>query len=261
MISIRRGLLLIALTSSIAGCGLLKVNDTTVGSSPRSPGSSTDTSQPSNGGSSGTESSGNAHDRFSVLGVKIGMPVDGDGFTCEKATDGDDRYCVKFLDTRCSGQPLHVGVKAYSDKAPLGCFFDPSSRGSYLDGALLQESSAVRAGEKGAKSHPERRPLTVLLAVGTKSRLSKIYRMEYQFEYDDLTPDSKLHKALVAKYGEPSSSDATRWKGDGTEIRVECSYLNCNLSVEDSHYAEVEDRKQEELDSVARRKNAPTPQL
>ncbi|MEO8550111.1 MAG: hypothetical protein ABI678_09055 [Kofleriaceae bacterium] len=240
---------------------MLKVNDTTVGSSPRSPGSSPDTRQPSSGGSSITESAGDAHDRFSVLDVKIGMLVDGDGFTCEKATDGEDRYCVKFLDKRCSGQPLHVGRKDYGDKAPLGCFFDPSGRASFLDGALMQESSAVRAGEKGAKSHPERRPLTVLLVVGTKSRPSKIYRMEYQFEYDDLTPDSKLSKALVAKYGEPSSPDATRWKSDSTETRVECSYLNCNLSVEDSHYEEVENRKQEEQDGAARRKNAPTPHL
>jgi len=81
--------------------------------------------------------------------------------------------------------------------------------------------------------------------------------MEYQFEYDDLTPDSKLYKALAAKYGAPN--DRMKWKEDTTEAKVECSYLNCNLYIQDSHFEEVENRKQEEQDGAARRKNAPTP--
>jgi hypothetical protein len=190
------------------------------------------------------------------------MPVEMDGFTCTKAADDEDRHCVKFLDSRCSGRPQNIGVLRYGEEAPLGCFRDYSSQATYLDGLLLQESSEVRAGLAGAKSLPERRQLTNLDLTGTKSKPSKIYRMVYTFAFDELTEDSKLYKSLVAKYGEPSYKNPPnemRWKSGTTEVDADCSYLDCTLEVEDSHFEDVENRKQKEADDAARRNNAPTP--
>ena len=116
MISVHAKLLGIALSSLIAGCGLVKVNDSTVGgNSPGSSGNSNASSgQPgasSSGASapSGSARSGSAHDSLSDLDVKIGMPIEGrPGFTCDKekrtaSGERQDRHCVKFTDERCKG--------------------------------------------------------------------------------------------------------------------------------------------------------------
>jgi hypothetical protein len=261
MIPTSKYLLSVALFSLAAGCGLVKVNGKTVGSNPISTDGSTSESSSAGGATAAT--SGNDHDRFSIQNVKIGMPVEGrDGFVCAKAIADEDRHCVKFLDSRCSDLPANIGVLRYGEKAPLGCFFDYSSTASYLDGTLMQESSEVRAGVSGAKSRPERRGLTSLSTRGTQSKPSKIYRMEYTFEFDQLTEDSKLYKALAAKYGEPSYKnppDQMKWKGDQTAVDATCAYLNCTMIIEDGHFEEVERRKQEEADSREQRKNAPAP--
>jgi hypothetical protein len=254
-------LLSVTLLSLTASCGLVKVNGKTVGNNPISTdGSSADSSESSNAAAS---SSGNDHDRFSIQNIKIGMPVEGkDGFVCAKPIADEDRHCVKFLDSRCADQPANIGVLKYGEEAPLGCFFDYSSTASYLDGALMQESSDVRAGMRGAKSHPERRGLTSLYIRGTQSKPSKIYRMAYTFEFDQLTEESKLYKALAAKYGEPSYKnppDQMKWKGDQTAVDATCAYLNCTMIIEDGHFEEVERRKQEEADARAQRSNAPAP--
>src|SRR5690348_4666468 len=64
-------------------------------------------SGPSSSSSSAAAPSGSAHDKLSVLDVKIGMSIDGlSGYTCTKdkrTVSGDrvDRHCVKFVDERC----------------------------------------------------------------------------------------------------------------------------------------------------------------
>jgi hypothetical protein len=206
-----------------------------------------------------------AHDRFAVLDVKVGMAVEVAGFTCLKpaATD-DDRHCVKFLDTRCSGRPANIGTLRYGETAPLGCFLDHSSQGTYLDGKLLQVPNTGSREDADKAKDPTRMPLVHVHLVGTRSSPSKIYRIRYLFALDELTPDSKLSKALTAKYGEPSYKNPPndmRWKAEDTSLRATCQTQYCDVTVEDQAFAELENRKQQEADGRARRANAPAPKL
>ncbi|MEO8705662.1 MAG: hypothetical protein ABI867_36865 [Kofleriaceae bacterium] len=202
-----------------------------------------------------------AHDRFSVLDLKIGMPVDVAGFTCAKTDDAADRHCVKFLDPRCSGRPSNIGTLRYGEKAPLGCFFDYSSQATYLDSKLLQvANNGMRENEARLKD-PAWRPLINVQLTGTRSKPSKIYQIWYMFAPDELTEDSKLYAALVAKYGEPSSKNPPnemRWKDSDTQLKANCRTQYCDVLVEDSVFEDLERRKQEEADGQARRKNAPS---
>jgi hypothetical protein len=240
-----------------AGCGLVNVNGKTLGAS-----------QPSTSG--GTSSSsvgaavadGNPHDKFTVLDFKIGMPIQQEGFACAKTAEDSNRHCVKFLDSRCTGKPQKIGKLAYGERAPVGCFFDYSSEASYIDNEMLQQPSEVLTGEI-KKTVPDKRALTTLHIWGTKNSASKIYDMDYQIPYDDLTESSKLYKALIAKYGEPSRNSGGRlkWNAGTTEVIVDCQYENCKISVEDRNFERNENTKQEEADEAKRRNNAPTPNL
>jgi hypothetical protein len=210
--------------------------------------------------------SGRAHDRFAVQDVKIGMPVDGrPGFTCAKQVvdpglkdqSRKDRHCVKFVDKRCEGRPASIGTKRYGEKAPLGCYLDYSASATYLDDTLLQEPNTGDATQRTRG----RKPLHNLYITGTKSEPSKIYQIVYMFAPDELTEDSKLYAALVAKYGEPSSKNPPhemRWRTENTEVKASCvADQNCQIRVEDSKFEELENRKQEEIDGRTRRQNAP----
>ncbi len=198
-----------------------------------------------------------AHDTFAVQDVKIGMPIEGrPGFTCDKEIVGKDRHCVKFLDKRCSGRPASVGVKRYSDAAPLGCFMDYSANATYLDGKLLQTANSGDSTDK----RPMLSPLINIQLTGTRSSPSKIYQIHYMFAVDELTEDSKLYGALVAKYGEPSSKNPPiemRWKSEDTKLKAVCQHDHCEIIVEDNAFEDLERRKQEEADSQTRHKNAP----
>ncbi len=266
MISNRRVLLLIALTSSLAGCGLVKVNGSTVGSSPASTGANTGNNDSSSTGNSTTEAAGNAHDKLSVLDVKIGMPIDGiPSYTCTKDTrtasgERKDRHCVKFVDERCKGRPTSIGSLNYGEKAPMGCHNDTAA-GTFLDGLLMQDSHTGASDQV----HNGRRPLANVHLIGTESTPSKVYRIWYMFAEDDLLAESsKVHKALVAKYGEPleTHSGKMRWKVDGTELVAECiPNNNCEIIVEDSNFEENVENAQKEADAQTKRDAAPTPQL
>jgi hypothetical protein len=211
--------------------------------------------------------SGNAHDTFAVLDVKIGMAVEGrPGFTCTKQPadkDLEDTHCVKFLDSRCSGHPVSIGQKRYSEKAPLGCYLDYSNMATYLDGTL-QQTANTGDNSDPAERHP-RKPLMNLHIVGTQSKPSKIYRIWYTTAPDELAEDSKIYKAMVAKYGEPSYKNAPnemRWRRDDTTVKAECDPLRqCVIYVEDSKFEDLERRKQEEADAKTRHQNAASPQL
>jgi len=247
----------------LASCGRLSVN----GSASAAPPPPTSTSVPSSDsaslGTKKTAPSGSAHDRFAVLDVKIGMPVDGRAdFTCAKptGTDVDERHCVKFLDSRCTNQPGNIGKLRYGEKAPLGCFFDYSGMATYLDGTLLQTSNTGDSTDK----RPIRKPLMNLYITGTKSKPSKIYSIWYMLAFDELTEDSKLYAALVSKYGEPSYKNPPnemRWSADDTKVKADCDRAHCRIIVEDNKLEEIERRKQEEADGQARRNNATTPNL
>jgi hypothetical protein len=207
------------------------------------------------------------HDTFAVLDLKIGMPIEGHaGFICAKQPSGQDlsdSHCVKFMDSRCKGRPLAIGEKRYSDKPPAGCFFDYSNQATYLDGVLQQTANT------GDNSDPNqrnpRKPLMNVHIIGTPSRPSKIYWIRYTFTPDDLADDSKLYKALVAKYGEPTYKNQPgelRWARDTTKLKVECDPTRqCELQVDDDKLDDLERQKQQEADARTRHQNAEAPKL
>ncbi len=206
------------------------------------------------------------HDALSVLELRVGMPLDGRvGFTCtkEKRTASgarEERHCVKFVDERCKG-PGQLGSKRYGEKAPRGCFLDFSGHATFLDGLLMQDPHT------GATDQPHngRKPLANVHLVGTESTPSMIYRIEYMFAEDDLLDESsKLHKALITKYGEPIEihSGKMRWKIDATELVAQCTgNQNCEIVVEDRKFEENVEDAQKEADAQKKRDAAPAPKL
>ena len=209
-----------------------------------------------------------AHDKLKVLDLKIGMSVDAaKGFTCtkEKWTQSHVRIgpiCVKFLDERCKGKPSAIGSLSYNEKAPKGCHYDPSSMATRLDNTIMQDPHS------GATDQPHngRKPLNNVAFHGTKSDSSKIYRIEYMLDEDDVkSKDSKIYKALVAKYGEPTypeHSGKVTWKADGTELIAYCqTNANCTISVSDSNFESLENDEQKAIDAKKKASSAPAPQL
>ena len=199
------------------------------------------------------------HDRFAVLDLKIGMPLDGHaGFACTKAKEDTDRHCVKFLDKRCANQATSLGVLRYGEKAPLGCHFDYSSTATRLDDKVMQNAYT------GQEKHPDpnRVPLINVHLVGTQATPSKIYRIVYTLAVDDLEKDSKLYRGLVEKYGEPTEVHGwVRWRDDTTELRASCEFDHCIVDVTDSHFEEIENRRQKEIDDRARHQSTSAPSL
>lgn len=209
-----------------------------------------------------------AHDKFAVLDLKIGMSVvSAKGFICtkERKTRSGDRLepiCVKFLDARCKGKPSAVGELRYGDDAPKGCHFDPSSGATRLDNVIMQDPHTGASDQ----AHNGRKPLNNIAFFGTKTDESKIYRIEYMLDEDDVkSTDSKIYKALVAKYGEPTypeHSGKVKWKLDGTELVAECQpYFNCSISVIDRNFERLETAEQEATDKKKKGDSAPTPEL
>ena len=210
--------------------------------------------------------SGGAHDKLFVLDVKIGQPVEKAGCVCtkEKRTasgEREDRHCVQFVDERCKGRPAGIGYKRYGEKAPLGCYYDYSSHATFLDDLLMQDP---HSGDT-SQAHNGRKPLANVHLVGTESTPSQIYRIEYMFAEDDLLAESsKLHKAVVAKYGEPreTHSGKMKWKVDSTELVAQCTQnQNCEIDVEGRKYEENVERAQKEADAQQKRDAAPAPKL
>lgn len=209
-----------------------------------------------------------AHDKFTVLDLKIGMSVaSAKGFTCtkERKTQSGDRVdpiCVKFLDPRCKGRPSSVGMLRYGVDAPKGCHFDPSSGATRLDNVIMQDPHTGATDQ----AHNGRKPLNNIAFYGTKTDDSKIYRIEYMLDEDDLkSTDSKIYQALVAKYGEPTypeHSGKVKWKVDGTELVAECRpYFNCSISVTDRNFEQLENAEQEAADKKKKADSAPAPKL
>lgn len=245
-----------------AGCGLVKVNGSSAGSSPASAKSASASSEPLAGAIDG-----NPHDKLSILEFKIGMPIEQPGFVCAKEAgpySGAD--CVKFLDRRCNGTAGHIGPKHYGDHAPPGCFIETGTVATSLDDVLLQQRQEVSQGT--AKPDPAKYPLVNVQTYGTKSKPSKIYRIVYTLAMDELASGdrpsgSKLYNALVAKYGDPKEiwSGKVKWRAGETFLEAYCDLNLCTLEVQDSKFEENENQQQEGVDAKARQNNAPAPKL
>lgn len=209
-----------------------------------------------------------AHDKFVVLNVKLGMLTEKQpGFVCtkERWTQSKVRVepqCVKFVDDRCKGKPASIGFLRYGQNAPKGCHYDPSSTATRLDNVIMQDPHT------GATDQPRngRKPLNNIAIFGTKAEPSKIYRIKYMLAEDNLkSTDSKIYKALVGKYGEPTypeHSGKVTWKKDGAELVAYCQpYANCEITVQDRNFEDMENKAQEEIDAKKKSDSAPAPAL
>jgi hypothetical protein len=202
-----------------------------------------------------------AYDKFAVLGAKLGVPLEGQaGFTCgpPRGTDGfstQNHSCVKFLDERCKDRPTkihHIRSTGDVDRGQ-NCFMDEFNAATYLDRKFTAP------------------PLLYLRITGTDSNNPKVFQITYTFPADDLTDDSKLGKALIAKYGEPAYRNPPTqmtWKAGDVEMRAACRGIGgdnaakgefCTITVEHDALDQQEREKQRVNEEAARRAGAPPP--
>lgn len=246
--------------AACAACSFGKSFSLSTDSSGGSSGNSGGLSSSSGGGSSPSAAqTRDAYKTFAIRGVQLGLPLEGqDGFTCgpPRGTDGfttQNHSCVKFLDERCKGRPTKIhNIRSTAD-VPRGqsCFMEEFTGATYLDREYLAP------------------PLLSLRIVGTDTENPKIFQLEYTFAADDLTRDSKLGKALIAKYGKPSYENAPMqmsWQIGDIRLDAACRTIGgdnaadgeyCRLTVRDDDL----DRKERELEQQRiedqRRANAP----
>jgi len=226
--------------------------------------SSSSSGTPSAGGSPGGMGGGNAqsaYDHFAVLGAKLGVPLEpAAGFTCgpPRGTDGfttQNHSCVKFLDERCKGKPTkihHIRSTGDVDRGP-SCFMDEMNGATYLDREILLP------------------PLSYLRLTGTDTPNAKVFEITYTFAGDDLTDDSKLGKALIAKYGPPTNRNPPvqmSWQQGEVFLRAECRMIAgdhakqgdyCTITVAHPELDTRERERQAADDEAARRAGAPAP--
>ncbi len=213
------------------------------------------------GGAMSSSSADKAYDHFAILGNKLGVPLEPQaGFTCgpPRGTDGfttQNHSCVKFLDERCKGKPTKIHHIRSSGDVDRGqnCFMDEMNGATYLDRTLLSP------------------PLQFIRLTGTDSVASKVFQITYTFAADDLTEDSKLGKALIAKYGPPSYKNPPiqmSWKMGEVSLGAECRMITgdhaaqgdfCTLTVEHRELDQKEQERQRVADDAARRAGAPPP--
>ena len=197
--------------------------------------------------------------RFAVLGTRLGAPLEAQaGFTCgpPPGTDGfttQNHSCVKFLDDRCKSRPAKIHHVRTSGDLPKGqtCFMDEFTGATYLDRAFTAP------------------PLRAVRIVGTDTSKPLVFRIEYTFAADDLTPDSNLGKALIAKYGTPSYTNAPTqmsWELGDVQVAASCRTIGgdhkadgeyCTLRVEDNKLDSTERDIQSQANDDARTTTAP----
>lgn len=202
-----------------------------------------------------------AWDAFAIQGIKLGLPLEKQaGFTCgpPPGTDGfttQNHSCVKFLDERCKGRKTkihHIRVAADLPKGQT-CFMDEFNGGTYLD----REHKAP--------------PLFALRITGTDTSNPLIFEIRYTFAADDLTSDSRLGRALIAKYGQPTYANPPTqmmWERGDTRLSAACRGIGgdhadqgefCEIIVEDRKLDQIERSIQDDANTAARAHAAPPP--
>lgn len=219
--------------------------------------STTTSSSPSSPSESHGDTAG-AYERFAIQGNKLGVPLESQaGFTCgpPRGTDGfttQNHGCVKFTDARCEGRKTEIHHIRSSGDLPKGqtCFMDEFTGGTYLDRTFM---SPV---------------LTSMHLIGTDSNNPKVFQIVYTFAADDLTPDSKLGKMLIAKYGEPTYKNPPiqmSWTQGDVQLSASCRSTvgpqgeYCTITVEDDALDRAEREHQRVAEEAARKQNAPPP--
>jgi hypothetical protein len=181
------------------------------------------------------------------------------GFTCgpDPAARGFSSYrhtCVKFLDERCDGRPSKINHVSSASDIPngRGCFMDEGNGGTYLDHNFVSP------------------PLSAIAIVATDTSAPRVYEIRYTLARDTLTEDSKLGRALIAKYGRPTYVNAPAqltWTIGDVQLNATCSGSEgpanefCTLQVSDTALLDSERSIQKAMDDEQQRKNAPAPSL
>jgi hypothetical protein len=177
------------------------------------------------------------------------------GFTCgpDPASRGFTTYrhtCVKFLDDRCKGRPSKINHIRTAAEVPRGqvCFMDEGSGGTYLDGAFVSPA------------------MSSLSIVATDTTAPVIYEINLVLPPDDLTETSNLGKALIAKYGRPTSYDPPRqmrWDSGDVRLTANCRGTQgptgeyCTIQVTDTALLDAERSIQQAADDDERHSKAP----
>lgn len=193
--------------------------------------------------------------------MKLGVPLEKQaGYLCgpPRGTDGfttQNHSCVKFVDARCAERPTKIHHIRSTSDVPRGltCFMDEFTGATYLDRNILLP------------------PLFSVRLVGTDTNDPKVFQIYYTFAADDLTETSKLGKALIAKYGTPTSkAEPVKmvWQAGDVELRAECRVIAgefaatgdfCTLSVEDRALDQRERERTAAAEAAAREAAAPPP--
>jgi len=215
----------------------------------------------SSSGATSPGDSASAYERFAIQGTKLGVPLESNpGFTCgpPRGTDGfttQNHGCVKFTDARCEGRATKIHHIRVAADVPGGqnCFMDEFTGATYLDRTFMAPV------------------LTSMHLIGTDSNNPKVFQIVYTFAADDLTPDSKLGKMLIAKYGEPTYKNPPTqmsWQQGDVQLSAACRTIGgdnakqgdyCTITVEDDALDRAERENQRVADENARKQNAPPP--
>jgi hypothetical protein len=184
--------------------------------------------------------------KFAIKDVTLGTPLAQlKGFVCESENDrGYGLVCVKFLDDRCKDRPTKVKQVKYGNEADgRGCVIDSDSPGQgnmYLDGKLAA--------------------LSAVSVRGTPTDVPRVYTISFAFALDQLTDDSNIGKALIAKYGKPDDRNPPIqmvWHGDSSMLNAFCAHESCNLSTDDMDFMKAEKALQDAFTTAQQKKNAP----
>jgi hypothetical protein len=192
---------------------------------------------------------------FTVKDVQLGMAIDTlAGFTCD-AKVGEYRHtCAQFFDEKCKGLPTFVKAVSRATPAPSqGCTYNVENGGTYLNGQYVSI------------------PLSSVAVVGTDTSVPRAYEIRYVLAADALVEDSKIARALVAKYGKPDYTNPPsqmRWNAEGmsdvflaAECTTEGSTAHCLIQAYDGPLLDAERGIKKAFDDARARSNAADPKL
>jgi hypothetical protein len=191
--------------------------------------------------------------KLTVQGIELGTPLSKlSGFTCDDRVGEYQHTCVKFLDPKCKGRKTYVKFISFNADVPKGqgCTYNSSNGGTYLD----REMPTV--------------PLFAVAVVGTDTAVPRAYEIRFTFALDQLTDDSNIGKALVAKYGKPDYKNAPmqmRWNAPGLDdlyLAAECGGsagpdAHCLVQAWDGPLLQAERSIKQTADDAAKIQNGP----
>jgi hypothetical protein len=191
--------------------------------------------------------------KFPVKDITLGTPLSAlpaQGFTCGPDKGNSMPTCVKFLDERCHGQKITVRAIAMNFPAPKGkgCVYDSVTGGTLLDAV---ETTV---------------PMSLVAVKGTDTKAPRVYEIQFDYAVNVLGKDTKLGKALIAKYGTPVLDNAPiqmAWQSGDVQLQAVCASVTnesgqyCYQNVSDSQLLVTERAVKEAADRKAQEHDAP----